>query len=277
MPRGYWSAILAVVGLATLGLSAMGWMTLGESKQQNKSGASSNQASSQHDRSQQQLDRDRAGIIGIVERQISNPEPSNNKEKEQRDLAAQESMSVFAFWVVLIGAGQLGATVVGLIWIRGQLKTSIKAERPHVRFYRTIKTTTKRGRLSRIKGVNFRNYGRTPALVKSLSIKYALSEKPPLPSSAGEPRIYPDDAVMPQDEEWPRKHHIPPWDGEPDLDELVKLHGVNGKRLFVFGILTYVDAFGEERITRFCRVFNPPYFGFNQSDVDGQKELNYTT
>ena len=47
---------------------------------------------------------DIAGIAGTVERIIANPPPESGEDHERRDLAAQEAMAVWAFWMVLVSA-----------------------------------------------------------------------------------------------------------------------------------------------------------------------------
>ncbi len=174
-------------------------------------------------------------------------------------------------------------TVVGnalifytIIISRKTLKATVNAERPHVRFYRTIKDLDSKGNIKNVKGINFRNYGRTPALVRSLSLKYALSTKPPFPGEAGPPRLWPEDSVMPQDEEWPRKWYIPPFDETESLNDLVLNHGKNGMRLFVFGEIRYRDAFNEEHVSRFCREWDGQNFTYNTTDIGGNRRLNFS-
>jgi hypothetical protein len=66
-----------------------------------------------------QVDRDRAGLPHFAERIASGPDPADTNEREKRDLAAQESMSVWAFWLLLITAAGTATTIVGtglLLW-----------------------------------------------------------------------------------------------------------------------------------------------------------------
>lgn len=59
-----------------------------------------------------------AGIPGPVERAIANPSPDSGQDHEKRDLAAQEAMSVWAFWMALAAVGTMVITFFGtaLIW-----------------------------------------------------------------------------------------------------------------------------------------------------------------
>lgn len=66
-----------------------------------------------------QVDRDRAGLPYFAERIASGPDPEDGSEREKRDLAAQESMSVWAFWLLLVSAIGTLTTMIGtgfLLW-----------------------------------------------------------------------------------------------------------------------------------------------------------------
>lgn len=66
-----------------------------------------------------QIDRDRAGLPYFAERITSGPDPEDGSEREKRDLAAQESMSVWAFWLLFISAVGTLTTMIGtgfLLW-----------------------------------------------------------------------------------------------------------------------------------------------------------------
>ncbi|WP_449395600.1 hypothetical protein [Devosia riboflavina] len=122
---------------------------------------------------------------------------------QRRDLAAQEDMAFYAqamFWVSFITAA---VTIISLLMLYRTISASIEAERPHVRLFTTIKEKDEDGRILSTIGINFRNYGRTPALVKKLSICYKLADSPPNPEECKVARNYPDDSVMAQDEPWP--------------------------------------------------------------------------
>ncbi|RWI23754.1 hypothetical protein [Mesorhizobium sp.] len=198
------------------------------------------------------------------------------RDREERDLSAQEEMAFwgkFSFWVSF---GSLLLTALGVVYVSRTIQASTRAERPHVRLFTTIKRKDKNGRILETQGVTFRNYGRTPALIRRLNISYVLADSPPDPRKCTFERTYPDDSVMPQDELWPYKGFIPQFEGMP-VNELVKEHKRTGKRLFVYGKIVYADAFGKERYTRFCREFNGRSFTYNRSDVNENKRLNFAT
>lgn len=73
--------------------------------------------SKEHDPSQ--IDRDRAGLPYFAERIASGPDPQNTDEREKRDLAAQESVSVWTFWMLVVSGGGVLITAIGtgfLLW-----------------------------------------------------------------------------------------------------------------------------------------------------------------
>jgi hypothetical protein len=63
---------------------------------------------------------DIAFLPGPVERAIANPQPKSGQDHEMRDLAAQESMSVWAFWGVAV-------TTIGTIFLAWQIGLTRKA------------------------------------------------------------------------------------------------------------------------------------------------------
>lgn len=203
-------------------------------------------------------------------------------DNRQSDLCAQWKAADAAgesarwtFWTFIVSIFGTVGIIATIFYARSSIIASVNAERPHVRLYRTKKQNRDDGII--VQGVNFRNYGRTPAIIKKLSIEYVLAETPPKPRNCPIVRIYPDDMVMPQDEEWPRKHFVPPMDGQPLLRDIIPLHNKDGKRLFVYGEIVYRDAFKKNRVTGFCRVWDGSNFTYNQTDVNGQNDLNYTT
>jgi hypothetical protein len=96
-----------------------------------------------HDQRQpdQQIDTDRAGLPYFARAIASNPEPEDAPERERRDLAAQESMSVWAFWMTFLSAGQLvlsGLGLVALLITIGQGREALKRARKANRITRTL-------------------------------------------------------------------------------------------------------------------------------------------
>jgi hypothetical protein len=272
MLRRCWQSIITVVGLILIVFGSAVWVYYFDNPEVAKTSAKSKEKPT-NPVTKLALVRVADALESIQHDQKS----PDNENRARRDLDAQEGAWRWAKWSAWAAFVQILFTVVGFIFVRQSLIQGINAERPHVRLFRTIKKVSKRNQVISISGVNFKNYGRTPALVKKLAIQYVLAEEPPEPNKCKIIRDYPDDMVMPQDEEWPRNHFISPLKDQSSLADLFPLHGQNGKRLFVYGEITYQDAFNKERVTGFCREWDGKNFTYNQTDIDGKKNLNYTT
>lgn len=70
---------------------------------------------------------DIAGLPGPVERIIANPRPEQGEDTVQRDLAAQEAMAVWAFWMVAVSLGTLLVAGLGTALIWRQVRLTRKA------------------------------------------------------------------------------------------------------------------------------------------------------
>jgi hypothetical protein len=69
----------------------------------------------------------RSGVPAIAESFVSDPEPQNGNDREKRDLAAQESMAVWAFWMVVASFGTMLVTLLGTILIWRQVSLTREA------------------------------------------------------------------------------------------------------------------------------------------------------
>ena len=70
---------------------------------------------------------DAAGVPDPIERAIANPQSYGGEDKEERDLAAQESMAVWAFWMASAAFGTMFVTIFGTILIWKQVSLTRKA------------------------------------------------------------------------------------------------------------------------------------------------------
>lgn len=130
MPRGNWSFVAALAGLAAL-LCAAGfgayWGSLygPDNKQYQTVGDGKGRS-----RSYEGITRslpDAAGIPEPVERAIANPSPESGQDHEKRDLAAQEAMSVWGFWMMVAALGTFVITTFGTILIWRQVALTRRA------------------------------------------------------------------------------------------------------------------------------------------------------
>ncbi|WP_435418669.1 hypothetical protein WAB17_03625 [Parerythrobacter aurantius] len=73
----------------------------------------------------EQFGTPRAGVPAIAEAFVSNPEPKDGDEREKRDLAAQEGMAVWAYWMAVFAGLTTIITLGGtlLIWRQVVLTT----------------------------------------------------------------------------------------------------------------------------------------------------------
>lgn len=121
MSKGYRFIIIAAVGLAlftALMVGAFfGALNAPHNSYPNSLSADHTADIKQHNPSQ--TDRNRAGLPSIAERIVFSFDPKNEDERENRDLAAQESMSVWAFWMLVTSAAGVVTTAIGtglLLW-----------------------------------------------------------------------------------------------------------------------------------------------------------------
>lgn len=109
---------VAALSIVSLGLGAF----IGASHTPNygyHSAETSHRRAKDSDQYPTQIDRDRAGLPDFAERIASGPDPSEGSEREKRDLAAQESMSVWAFWMLIVAGASAIITAFGtgfLLW-----------------------------------------------------------------------------------------------------------------------------------------------------------------
>ena len=124
MSRRNWSVRFAIVGaLAALTLTALGAGAFFGASHTPNYGYQTEETANRRTKSEEdnptQIDRDRAGLPYLAERVASGPDPSDGQEREKRDLAAQESMSVWAFWLLMVSALGTITTMIGtgfLLW-----------------------------------------------------------------------------------------------------------------------------------------------------------------
>lgn len=121
MPRGHWGVIYPIAGclaLASIPAAYIAGYGAGDISRQsnceNQQTWSGERGSNARQRCPEQGDIDRAGIPRSIERIASNPQPKDDGERQQRDLAAQEGMAVWAFWAASVAAIQAALSLLGL-------------------------------------------------------------------------------------------------------------------------------------------------------------------
>lgn len=116
------AAILSSIVLGIIGYSSGRY----DERQQQKIMAAQERGSVER-QLDQQIDTDRAGLPYVAQAIASNPEPKDTPERERRDLAAQESMSVWAFWAASAALGGLIVTSIGTGFLLWQIMLTRKA------------------------------------------------------------------------------------------------------------------------------------------------------
>lgn len=88
-----------------------------------------------------------AGLPDPAERAIANPAPYSGEDHERRDLAAQEGMAVWAFWMVVVSGGALGLSLLATYLIFLTFQATRKAAETSEKTYRAF-VDTERARLT---------------------------------------------------------------------------------------------------------------------------------
>lgn len=129
MSGGYRLIIAAALGLAALvilGTGAYFGALYGTHYSQEAATAANRDASAKQG-NPSQIDRDRAGLPETAERIASGPDPQSTDEREKRDLAAQESTSVWTFWMLVVSALGVVTTMLGTGFLLWQIQLTREA------------------------------------------------------------------------------------------------------------------------------------------------------
>ena len=120
------AALGAVTVLAALGTGAYFGALYSPNNQQHQAVGGDTSASESGQYRGQPLS-DIAGLPEPIERAIKNPPAENRQDREQRDLAAQESMAAWAFYMALFAGLTALVTFVGTILIWKQVSLTREA------------------------------------------------------------------------------------------------------------------------------------------------------
>jgi hypothetical protein len=182
MSRGNWGILAAALFGLALTTFSLGFfsreLASGHSQYQQAEGAGG--SGNEKDRQPRQAETDHAGVPSLAERIISNPEPRNAEERQNRDLAAQENTAAWAFWIVLLSLFQAILSGIGILVIVKTLRHAQHVAYCELRAYVTFGI----GKLIELKDdvwsvfIPTHNTGQTPATdVKSRSVAF-LAEYP---------------------------------------------------------------------------------------------------
>lgn len=282
MFRGYRGVFAAIAGLGlivlALGVGAYFGALYSPDKKQYQAVTGNQPGAADYSGPSQSLP-DVSGIPGFAERSVANPPPASGEDHEKRDLAAQESMSVWAFWMMIVAAFSAVITTVGTIFLYKQITltreavedTSAATEAMHeaneiakVALQQSKEMTGVQSRayviveqvVFDLRGhpentmqvmVHFKNVGQTPALETLQKVKGAvLHYKDPE-----------TDLKPVEDDDPPNPGTLAP--GQPTTvgfkinvgDEAAQSLIVGGWRYYAHGWFHYKDIFGESHETHF--------------------------
>lgn len=127
MSSGHWRVGAALAGLALLYVVLWTGAFFGALNAPHYGDQPPHLATNQNQDDPPQIGRDRAGLPYFAARIASGPDAKNSTERENRDLAAQESMSVWAFWMMLVSAVGTVTTMFGTGFLLWQIMLTRKA------------------------------------------------------------------------------------------------------------------------------------------------------
>lgn len=187
-----------------------------------------------------------------------NPHPDRAEWRDERDLQAQLDMAEWAMWMAIISAVSILITGIGIIYVARTLRTSqetvrlmgVTAER-QLRAYVAVSTATIEGASLGVvpqATITLRNAGQTPAYnLGQWSMMgvaaYPLKVAPPKSDSQpiiSRQTLGPGETLI----------AVPVFSRELDLTALIAI-GAGKAAFYVTGEITYEDAFGHPRITRY--------------------------
>lgn len=196
---------------------------------------------------------DVGGIDRLTESIIAKPQPRNTDEREQRDLAAQESMAVFAYWMfwgILLQTLLAGGALIALV---KDLRQNRKSAEAQLRAYLVVDP----GGINEFESgfarvpLNVTNVGQTPAFNLTIFSNFGLSRHPL--SETTESMAIPliggasDGSIGPSRNQWVFAKL---------RREFVKEHlmAINSRDMAIIhmGYVTYDDIFGKTRTTSFA-------------------------
>lgn len=199
---------------------------------------------------------DVAGIDGTVESLIAKPQPRDTDEREQRDLAAQESMAVFAYWMFWAMILQTALAGGALIALMKDLRQNRDSAETQLRAYVDLcddrtgieakPEWAKNGDAAYKLNISFKNFGATPA--RHSKFRHVLKcFEYPLPGHLSDFTL---------DEPFQPSFNIPPggnftkvipWSASQDVHYAI-LAGTHA--LYIFCEFSYRDVFGDDRLFR---------------------------
>lgn len=268
MSRDNWSVKVAILGaLTALSLAALGtgayFGALSQSNYGTLSNGQAHVASARKINRASQIEERKSGLPDIAERMVTRAEPQSGTELEKRDLAAQETMSVWAFWLLLVSVIGTVAAVAGTFLLVWTLHETRQTSRRQLRAYLSFgsfklevfksRTVPDGARLELT--TEIKNGGETPAydcVHMGNAVVFSEAEAAAYFTSSNEPpRIGRPIPYTVHNGE--RVSVGIPQSSDLSFEQIEETQS-GEKNLYAFGQAIYRDTFGYARKTRFCVV-----------------------
>lgn len=199
---------------------------------------------------------DVAGIDSLAESIIAKPKPRTTDEREQRDLAAQESMAVFAywmFWAMILQTGLAGGALVMLVKDLRQNRESAEAQ---LRAY--VHVSAMQLRWPKVGGLEtfleFQNAGQSPAIALRAWI-HTWAANFPLDIELPKPK--PNEMEQSRSVLLPGAAHRFDQAHGADFNPLAIQAFENGTgAIYCYGEILYEDVFGRTHRSEFLHFCN---------------------
>lgn len=297
MPRSYWLQNLALAGVLILvGFLAVDAYKRPRTEQQ--------QPATKSEPAAQNQESAPSSVVPInpTQPEVARPNSAEaadkrKEEREEKDLVAQESMARAAWWIAGLTIGQTVAGLIGLAFLGFTLKYtrdtaraaiaaaesaeksanhSLAVEQPIIAVTRLVLRNdigTTDGQFHRLPEgkckieVQFTNYGRTPAVLKTIAVCHTFRlDLPKIPIYEHVESFNDGDVIGPHVGEKPKS-----WNHETKYDLTFQADTIDREasgytRLWVFGYLEYEDFIGITHKLGFCArwyggVNSPPRLG----------------
>lgn len=234
-----------------------------------------------------------------LEKAANKDDSSENLQREKDDLAAQQDMARWAFWMTLAAAAQAVVGIAGIYYLRRTLKINREATRAAadaaIAAQKTVKATQDSERAHMVltkpnlivgaanklyagtMGTDknsisvsyaFKNFGRTPAFVRKTSVGVCYGGSPTILEKIENRQNIDNEIVVGAAEQYPIEvfrlflaKTIPP-------DEY-KLLEANQISIFLVGSIIYSDIFGGHFERRFCLQFFGIHAAYRTWNKDG--------
>lgn len=187
---------------------------------------------------------DASGVPSHIERAIANPKPDSREERENRDLAAQEGMAALAFWMfaaVMLQTLLAGGALIALLKDLSQNRASAEQQ---LRAYITLESFIWNAKAKDFKfQIKWVNRGQTPAYKVDAWANWRDYEAEITDDFGFERPQIQNEGLIPVG---PGQSVLGVCDEKPTI-EMIKQAAKGDRNIYVWGAVTYFDAFGDRR------------------------------